>query len=354
MVKESTSVARSKAVGMVLGGMTQRRVSEILGVNIRTIRRWLTRKAGNSLENKPGRGRKSKIAKIAKIVISKSILKKHQSTRRLAKRLRSKGFSVSHVTVHSYLRNKLCVKPFKPQKQPKITEKQRTARLKFCRDRKSWSKEDWRRVLFSDESPFELYHHKNHQNDRVWAKNRSQVPPNETVKFPSKILVWGAMSYRAVSELHIIPKGQTVGTDYYVREILSNSLLSALLRQPEEGSILHRKMLPDMSKVIFQQDGAPAHTAKKAQEWCNNNLDEFWAKGTWPGNSPDLSPIENLWSIVKMDIDLMPTPTNVSMLEKNVKLAWSRISPETLDNLISGMQNRIKLCIKLKGGYIGK
>ena len=74
-------------------------------------------------------------------------------------------------------------------------------------------------------------------------------------------------------------------------------------------------MLPGMSKVISQQDGAPAHTAK-AQEWCNNNLDEFWAKVTWPGNYPDLNPIGNLWSIVKMDMGLMSTPAKVSMLEK--------------------------------------
>ncbi|KAI6661477.1 hypothetical protein LOD99_13350 [Oopsacas minuta] len=350
MVKEATSATRSRAVGM-----TQIRVSQSLGVNIRTIRRWLSRnKSGRSLENKPGRGCKSTITKIAKIVIAKSICKRHQSTRRLAKRLHSKGCPVSHVTVHTYLRSTLSVKPFKPQKQPKITEKQRMARLQFCKDRKSWKKEEWRRVLFSDESPFELYPHLNHQNDRVWAYKQSQVLPTETVKFPSKILVWGMMSYRAVSELHIIPKGQTVNADYYVREILNKSLMSTMQRQPEEASILRRKMLPDMSRAIFQQDGAPAHTAKKTQEWCDNNLVEFWTKETWPGNSPDLNPIENLWSIVKHDIQMMPTPTNVLMLENHVKLAWSRISPEILENLVSGMCNRVKLCIKRKGGYIRK
>ncbi len=44
---------------------------------------------------------------------------------------------------------------------------------------------------------------------------------------------------------------------------------------------------------IFQQDLAPAHTAKS---WLNDHgvrvLD-------WPANSPDLIPIENLWGIVK-------------------------------------------------------
>ncbi len=46
---------------------------------------------------------------------------------------------------------------------------------------------------------------------------------------------------------------------------------------------------------IFQQDLAPAHTAKSTKSWLNDHgvgvLD-------WPANSPDPN-IENLWSIVK-------------------------------------------------------
>ncbi|KAI6649840.1 hypothetical protein LOD99_6390 [Oopsacas minuta] len=162
------------------------------------------------------------------------------------------------------------------------------------------------------------------------------------------------MSFRAVSELHFISKCQTITAEYYVNEILNGSLMSSLLRQPEQGNILTRKLLPDMSRYIFQQHGAPAHTAKRAQEWCNTNLVEFWHKSQWPGNSPDLNPIENLWSIVKQEIELMDTPTNISMLEKHIKQACSQILPETLENLVSGMPKRMKLCIKQKGGYIGK
>ncbi len=42
---------------------------------------------------------------------------------------------------------------------------------------------------------------------------------------------------------------------------------------------------------IFQQDLAPAHTAKSTKSWLNDHgvgvLD-------WPANSPDLNPIDNL------------------------------------------------------------
>ena len=81
---------------------------------------------------------------------------------------------------------------------------------------------------------------------------------------------------------------------YYVDEILEKSQLPTLKRTRETCSTLQHKFLPDMSMDIFQQDGAPVHMSKVAIKWLENNLNSFWGKGVWPGNSPDLSPIENL------------------------------------------------------------
>ena len=70
--------------------------------------------------------------KVPKIVIAKTLGKKMKSTRKISQLLKSKGFQVSHVTVHTYLRKNLGVKPLKP----KLTGKQKFARLTFCRQEK--------------------------------------------------------------------------------------------------------------------------------------------------------------------------------------------------------------------------
>ena len=105
MVTEYTIDVRNRAIGMILAGMSQTMVSHALKINLRTIQRWWAlSKSGKSLSNKPGRGRKNSLSKVAKIIIAKSLSKPHKSTRILTQDLRRRDIvAVSHVTVLNYL-----------------------------------------------------------------------------------------------------------------------------------------------------------------------------------------------------------------------------------------------------------
>ncbi|KAI6649873.1 Histone-lysine N-methyltransferase SETMAR [Oopsacas minuta] len=106
-----------------------------------------------------------------------------------------------------------------------------------------------------------------------------------------------------------------------------------------------------MSNSVFQQDGAPAHTSKLSQQWCQLNLPNYWAKEVWPGNSPDLSPIENLWAYVKNELSELPAASNLDLLKNQLKNVWADISPDLLKRLMDGMPARMRKCIDLNGEH---
>ena len=98
---------------------------------------------------------------------------------------------------------------------------------------------------------------------------------------------------------------------------------------------------------VFMQDGAPCHRAKIVTQFLKaqkiNILD-------WPGNSPDLNPIENLWTNLKNKVSERQ-PTNAKMLEQAIKEVWVRdISPAYCRNLVESMPRRLEAVIKAKGG----
>ncbi len=110
-------------------------------------------------------------------------------------------------------------------------------------------------------------------------------------------------------------------------------------------------MLPSADKLygdadfIFQQDLAPAHTAKCTKSWFNDHgvtvLD-------WPANSPDLYPIENLWGIVKRKMR-DTRPNNAYELNATFKETWASIPPQQCHKLITSMPRRIEAVIKANG-----
>ncbi len=150
------------------------------------------------------------------------------------------------------------------------------------------------------------------------------------MKFPQSVMIWAAMSSAGVGPLCFL-----------------KSTVNAAIYQ----EIIEHFMLPSADKLngdahfIFQQDLAPAHTAKS---WFNDHgvtvLD-------WPANSPGLNPIENLWGIVKRKMR-DTRPNNADDLKAAIKATWASITPEQCHRLIVSMPRCIDAVIHAKGGPI--
>ncbi len=204
-------------------------------------------------------------------------------------------------------------------------------RLTWAVEKKNWTVAQWSKVLFSDESKFCISF--GNQGPRVWRKSgEAQIPCclKSSVKFPQSVMIWAAMSSAGVGPLCFL-----------------KSTVNAAIYQ----EILEHFMLPSADKLygdadfIFQQDLAPAHTAKGTKSWFNDHgvtvLD-------WPANSPDLNPIENLWGIVKRKMR-DTRPNNADDLKAAIKATWASIPPQRCHKLITYMPRRIETVIKAKG-----
>jgi hypothetical protein len=69
----------------------------------------------------------------------------------------------------------------------------------------------------------------------------------------------------------------------------------------------------------------------------------------WPSYSPDLNPIENVWSIISKKL-CEKDYESLDALEKNMKVVIESLSSEDINNIILSMPDRLKAVIRAKGG----
>lgn len=216
-------------------------------------------------------------------------------------------------------------------KKPFINKKNRIARVKWAKIHLHWKKE-WRNLLFSDESPFVL---RFGPKRRIWRQHNERYSPKSltgSVKHDIKINVWGAMCYNGVSKLVNINGNLD---QYQYQDILLHDMIpsSQQLFKKSNGSF------------TFQMDNDPKHTAKGTTEF----LDMAGIRVIdWPSNSPDLNPLENLWSILDYKCKDR-TPLNQKELFSILNDTWKSLNIDLLHTLIDSMPQRCQAVIDSKG-----
>ncbi|GFX42017.1 transposable element Tcb2 transposase [Trichonephila clavipes] len=186
---------------------------------------------------------------------------------------------------------------------------------------------DWRRVIFSDESRFSLS--ADDHRTRVWRRTGQRSDPAFIVErhtaISQGVTVWGAISWDTRSSL-VVLQG-TLTARRYVDDILTPIVLPMLSSRPG---------------AIYQQDNARPHTARLSQQ-CLQGYDVL----PWPARSPDLSPIEHVWTRWEGNCSRPETGELTAQMQR----LWQDLPQGVISDLIESMPRRISACIAARGGF---
>lgn len=191
--------------------------------------------------------------------------------------------------------------------------------------------EVWQRIIYSDEKRFNLdgpdkWH-------KYWSDERK---PKRTYITRQQggggVMIWAAFSSTGKTQV----------------AFCSNRLNSIAYTQILEQHLIPYANIHYNDNYLYQQDNATPHVSQHSRAWFAAH--NIWLID-WPARSPDLNPIENLWSILARKVyrNGQRQFDSVDELKLAIVESWGEIQVETLTTLVESMSQRCLDCVATQG-----
>ena len=186
-------------------------------------------------------------------------------------------------------------------------------------------------MIFSDEKKFNLdgpdgwmgYWHDLRKEPEVFSRRQNGG---------GSVMVWAAFSWEGVSKL-VFVRGKQASPDY-IRTLQVNML--EFMEQKHGNS------------ALFQHDNASIHASRMTKKWLEAEQVSIM---DWPSRSPDLNPIENLWSFLARKVyEDSKQYNSTNELEKAIVRIWNQIPRHLVEKLILSMGDRCWQVANRQGG----
>lgn len=227
---------------------------------------------------------------------------------------------------------------------PYLSNLAKEKRLAWAKEFRNFLMEDWANVAWSDEAYMVLGENKG----RVWVTRRTGEELLDECCVPKLMqssvccMIWGSIMKGVKGPLVILEypggKGGGMTALHYQDQVLKGALVD-----------YYSEMKKERPNFRFQQDGAPAHCAKSTTKWLkDHNIPLF----PHPPSSPDLSPIEPVWNVLKKHLrDRKHHPTSYNELCDAIFEIWDEIDYDEIDVFINRMPDVVKAVINVDGGH---
>jgi transposase len=288
-------------------------------------------KATGSVSNKPACGRPRKITAKSERFLARIVIRDRRAS------LSEVTESYNHGRQYS---NRVCARTVQralhrcgfrgrlAAKKLGIAATNRRTRIRWCRLHRANTVIDWSRVIFTDEVRIGF---RPDGGIRVWRKKGERYLPGCTTTTSTSrasIMFWGFISWDGVGRL--FQCSNRMSAFEYI-SVMNSACIFAL---------------PSFN-LTYMDDNAPIHRANVVKKWKEDNGVECL---DWPPYSPDLNPIENVWSFLKHRLNKLPTrPQNLDELCAKVFSLWDTVPVSYVQRLYSSLPSRMDLCLKNHG-----
>jgi hypothetical protein len=360
------SVARLKLVLDFERFQNVSKVAQINCTNMEIVRHWVkVHRDTGDVASRPA-GRTPRMTTHAKQQAHAMLLSnKYAGTRHVAEELCAQGHTsrvVDRTTVaraakwYASTTKGTPIHVVRGEPERELTAATKAKRVEFATANKGTN---WATVVFTDRKKF-YFRCPGEQKKACYWVEKGNRPRGNKVNNPMAVNVYDGITKFGITKLHFVAgtskqqshhnnlKGQPARniTKSEYKEVLEKTLLL-------EGTKKFKNQ--GCTKWIFQQDNDPTHRVAMAtiQAWnkahpgCQVSL-----LHAWPGNSPDLNPIENLWAWAQTKVDAAGCKS-FDELKICVANTLKNVPPKLLHALVSSMKARLRICIENGGDKTG-
>jgi transposase len=231
------------------------------------------------------------------------------------------------------------------KKRPFLSKQAAKARSTWVTERKDWTEEDWKTIIFSDECSLE----RGSSAAREWCfRTPNQKWEKDMIQTYKKgkdlsVMIWGAIWIGGRSDIAFMRRDETSKKNGYTALSYVELLDEHLPNCWEPGR-------------IFMQDNAPIHKAGIVRRWFEDHGIPLLP---WPPYSPDLNPIEHVWAMLKHYINehypelkrMGNSDADYKALCEAIEQAWNALDQDKIDHLIRGMSRRTLAVWKARGWH---
>ena len=328
-----------------------------LHLSLKTVQHWTAvYEATGGVEPLPKSGRKPVLTGAAAARAHALLLDPMQrSSKMVAMQLQQEGVTSSLLDKKTVIRaaqriamdmgHPIVARRGHPRKQ--LTEVNKQQRVDFCHTNSGL---DWSAVMVTDRKRF-LFHHPGSMVKQVRWLEKGQRWEAPKCNHPMGVNVYGGLTSYGVTSLHEVTGTSTLSTSFTTKA----GKKSKGITQDEYKAVLSKTLLRDgttlfakhkVTSWLLQQDNDGAHrdVSSTIRSWNRQASCTVGLVQSWPANSPDLSPIENLWSYVDRQVQAKGCKTFADF-RAAVHAEWGKVSAVMARQYMNSMPTRLANCI---------